>query len=433
MRPQDLIEKKRDGKELTRNEIAFLIRGYTRDEIPDYQMAAWLMAGFLRGLTDAETVALVEEMLYSGDVLTHDHIALPKVDKHSTGGVGDKTSLVIAPMAAACGVAVPMISGRALAHTGGTLDKLEAIPGFRTDLSLAEFKDVLARHGLALIGQTKEIAPADRKLYALRDVTATVPSRQFICASIMSKKLAEGIDGLVLDVKTGNGAFMREFEDSLKLAEALVAIGRRMGKRVTALITDMNQPLGRWVGNAVETLESIEMLQGNLEGDFAELCLDLAAQMILVGGLESDLEKARQQSRDAITSGAAMEKFKAVIEAQGGDPRVCEDPKLLPQATRQQIIPAARSGFVAAIETDEIGRIVMEWGGGRRRLEDKIDYSVGFYIHAKLGDEVKTGEPLVTAYFNDESKLEEMQSRLQNAYRIEAARPQPEALIKAVL
>ena len=326
-----------------------------------------------------------------------------------------------------------MISGRALAHTGGTLDKLEAIPGFRTNLSLGEFKDVLARCGLALIGQTKEIAPADRKLYALRDVTATVESRPFICASIMSKKLAEGIDGLVLDVKTGSGAFMQEYDESRKLAESLAGIGRRMGKRVIALITDMNQPLGRWVGNAVETFEAIEMLQGNLTGDFAELSLELAAQMIVVGGLETNLDKARQQSRDAITSGAAMEKFKAVIEAQGGNPRVCDNPKLLPQAGKQKTLIAPRSGFITAIETDEIGRIVMEWGGGRRRLEDKIDYGVGLHIHAKLGHEVKTGEPLVTAYFNDESKFEEMQARLLKAYRIDETRPIPEPLIKAVI
>lgn len=433
MRPQDLIEKKRDGKELTRDEIAFLIRGYTRDEIPDYQMAAWLMAGFLRGLTDAETVALVEEMLYSGDVLTHDHVPLPKVDKHSTGGVGDKTSLVIAPIAAVCGVAVPMISGRALAHTGGTLDKLEAIPGFRTNLSLDEFRDVLARCGLSLIGQTKEIAPADKKLYALRDLTATVPFRPFICASIMSKKLAEGIDGLVLDVKTGNGAFMREFSESQKLAEALTTIGRRMGKRVTALITDMNQPLGRWVGNAVETFEAIECLQGNLEGDFAELNIELAAHMIAVGGAETDLETARRLSRKAITSGEALEKFKAVIEAQGGDPRVCDNPKLLPQATKQHTFTATSSGFVTEIETDEIGRIIMDWGGGRRRLEDKIDYAVGLQLHAKLGVEVKAGEPLVTAHFNDDAKLEEMKARVRAAFRIEDSPIAPEPLIKAVI
>jgi pyrimidine-nucleoside phosphorylase len=433
MRPQDLIEKKRDGRELTRDEIAFLIRGYTRDEIPDYQMAAWLMAGFLRGMNDAETQALVEEMLYSGDVLTHDHIPEPKVDKHSTGGVGDKTSLVIAPVAAACGVAVPMISGRALAHTGGTLDKLEAIPGFRTDLQLDQFRDVLKRCGLALIGQTKEIAPADKKLYALRDLTATVPFRPFIVASIMSKKLAEGIDGLVLDVKTGNGAFMRELEDSRKLAEMLVSVGRRMGKRATALITDMNQPLGRWVGNAVETLEAIECLRGNLTGDFAELSLELAAQMIVVGGIESDVEKAREQARNAITSGAALERFRACIELQGGDARVLDDPKRLPQAANQRVIAAERSGFVTRIETDEIGRVVMDWGGGRQRLEDKIEYGVGLQIHAKLGDEVKTGGPLVTAHYNDESKFDEMNARVRAAYRIEEVAPSLQPIIKVVI
>ncbi len=433
MRPQDLIEKKRDGHELTRDEIAFLIRGYTRDEIPDYQMAAWLMAGFLRGMTDAETQGLVEEMLHSGDVLAHDHIPEPKVDKHSTGGVGDKTSIVIAPVAAACGVAVPMISGRALAHTGGTLDKLEAIPGFRTDLSLDQFRDVLKRCGLALIGQTKEIAPADRKLYALRDLTATVPFRPFIVASVMSKKLAEGIDGLVLDVKTGNGAFMREFEDSRKLAEMLAGTGRRMGKRVTALITDMNQPLGRWVGNAVETFEAIECLRGNLTGDFAELCLELAARMIVVGGVETDVEKARAQARNAIASGAALERFRACIELQGGDAQVLDDPKRLPQAANQRTITAERNGFVTRIETDEIGRVVMDWGGGRRRLEDKIEYGVGLRIHAKLGDEVKAGGPLVTAHYNDESKFAEMRARLQAVYQIGENVPQPEALVKAII
>ena len=433
MRPQDLIEKKRDGRELTREEIAFLIRGYTRDEIPDYQMAAWLMAGFLRGMTDAETVGLVEEMLHSGEVLVHNHIREPKVDKHSTGGVGDKTSLVIAPVAAACGLAVPMISGRALAHTGGTLDKLEAIPGFRTNLSLDEFRKVLAACGLALIGQTKEIAPADRKLYALRDLTATVPFRPFMCASIMSKKLAEGIDGLVLDVKTGNGAFMRDFDDSRKLAEMMADVGRRMGKRVVALITDMNQPLGRWVGNAVETLEAIECLGGNLDGDFAELSLELAAQMILVGSNESDLNKARDQARKAIISGAALERFQRCIEAQGGDPRVIDDVKRLPQARHRKIVATDRAGFVAGIETDEIGRVVMDWGGGRRRLEDPIDYGVGLYIHAKLGDKLSPGDPLITALYNDESKSDEMATRLRAAYQIDDTPPASEPLIKAVI
>src|SRR5262245_38075722 len=433
MRPQELIEKKRDRKELARDEIAFLIRGYTRDEIPDYQMAAWLMAAFLNGMNEAETRALVEEMLHSGDVLRHDSIPGPKVDKHSTGGVGDKTSLVIAPVAAACGIAVPMISGRALAHTGGTLDKLEAIPGFRTNLSLDEFRDVLKRCGLALIGQTKEIAPADRKLYALRDLTSTVPFRPFMCASIMSKKLAEGIDGLVLDVKTGNGAFMREIEDSRKLAEMMALTGRAMGKRVVALITDMDQPLGRWVGNAVETMEAIETLRGDLEGDFAELCLELAARMLIAGGVENDLEIARDRARGAITSGRALERFRACVEAQGGDPRVLDDTALLPQAGLQRAITAGRSGFVTAVETDEIGRVVMDWGGGRRRLEDKIDHAVGLRLHAKIGDRVDAADPLVTAHYNNESKFEEMEARLRVAYRIGESAPMSEPLIKAVV
>jgi pyrimidine-nucleoside phosphorylase len=433
MRPQDLIEKKRDGLELRRDEIAFLIRGYTRNEIPDYQMAAWLMAGFLNGFSDAETQGLVEEMLYSGEVLTHDAISAPKVDKHSTGGVGDKTSLVIAPAAAACGVAVPMISGRALAHTGGTLDKLEAIPGFRTDLSLDRFREVLADCGLALIGQTVEIAPADRKLYALRDLTATVQHRSLISASIMSKKMAEGIDGLVLDVKTGNGAFMREFEDSRKLAETLLQIGRGMGKKVTAVITDMNQPLGRWVGNSVETFEAIECLRGDLEGDFARLCLDLAARMLMVGGVESELEPARQKITQAIRSGEALERFRRCITAQGGDPRVLDDPGLLPRGRRRRMIFADRDGFISHVETDEIGRVVMDWGGGRRRLEDKIDYGVGLCLNVKLGDPVRAGDPLMTAFYNDESKVDAMADRLRNAYRIAPAPPPPAPLIRMVL
>ncbi len=433
MRPQDLIEKKRDHQALTRDEIAFLIRGYTRDEIPDYQMAAWLMAAFLNGLNETETTALLEEMLHSGIVLNHDEIAAPKVDKHSTGGVGDKTSLVIAPVAAACGLCVPMISGRALAHTGGTLDKLEAIPGFRTDLSLEEFKATLQQCGLALIGQTKEIAPADRKLYALRDLTATVPFRPFIVASILSKKLAEGIDGLVLDVKFGNGAFMREIEDARKLAQMLVNSSRAMGKRTVALLTNMNQPLGRWVGNAVETMEAIEVLRGNLEGDFAELCIELTAQMIVVGGLTQDMEEARNRSIAAIHSGAALQKFKDVVAAQGGDLAMIDADEWKPPTQEHSFVAAPRAGFVAQIQTDEIGRIVMDWGGGRQKLEDPIDHTVGLYIHAKLGDHVNIGDPLVTAYFNDQTKREEMTARILKAYEISDNPPQLEPLIKEVI
>ncbi len=433
MRPQDLIEKKRDGGELSRDEIALLIRGYTRHEIPDYQMSAWLMAVFLKGMTEAETQALVEEMLYSGDVLTHPDIPLPKVDKHSTGGVGDKTSLVVAPIAAACGLAVPMISGRALAHTGGTLDKLEAIPGFRTDLTLAEFRDVLKRCGLALIGQTREIAPADRKLYALRDVTGTVQSPPLICASIMSKKIAEGIDGLVLDVKVGSGAFMRETEDARKLARMLIDVGRRMGKRVIALITEMNQPLGRWVGNAVETREAIATLRGNLTGDFAELSLELAAQMLMVGGSTADLQDARSSAREAITSGRALERFRQVIEAQGGDPRVLDEPDRMKKATHERAVTSEQGGVVTLLATDEIGRLVMDWGGGRRRLGDPIDHSVGFELHVKLGERVAAGDRLLTAHFNDEGRFHEMQTRVRRAYRIEEADYSAQPLIREVL
>ena len=434
MRPQDLIEKKRDKHALTRDEIAFLIRGYTRDEIPDYQMAAFLMAAFLNGMSDEETTVLLDEMLHSGEVLRHDEIAAPKVDKHSTGGVGDKTSLVIAPVAAACGLCVPMISGRALAHSGGTLDKLEAIPGFRTNLSLDEFKTTLKQCGLALIGQTKEIAPADRKLYALRDLTATVPFRPFIVASILSKKLAEGIDGLVLDVKFGNGAFMKTVEDARQLAQMLVKASRAMGKRTVALLTNMNQPLGRWVGNAVETMEAMEVLRGNLKGDFAELSLALAAQMLIVGGLTDDLHEARKRCLAVIQSGAALQKFKDVVNAQHGDLSWLDFDKLngewTPHTEFNHTIEATSSGYVSQIQTDEIGRVVMEWGGGRQKLEDPIDYAVGLNLHAKLGDRVNAGEPLVTAYFNDQTKREEMTARILKAYKIGDNPPQLEPLIK---
>jgi pyrimidine-nucleoside phosphorylase len=433
MRAQELIEKKRDGGELQPEELAWLISKYTSDEVPDYQMAAWLMAVFLNGMTTAETRVLVEQMLRSGEVITHPEIPAPKVDKHSTGGVGDKTSLVIAPAVAACNVAVPMISGRALAHTGGTLDKLEAIPGFRTDLSLTEFRSVLARCGLALIGQTREIAPADRKLYALRDLTATVPSRPLMCASIMSKKLAEGIDGLVLDVKVGNGAFMREMDGARELAQMMCEVGREMGKKTRALITDMNQPLGRKVGNAVETAEAIEALAGVIEGDFGELCLELSAQMLIVAGVQSDEAAARQQVLEAINSGRALERFGRVIEAQGGNPRVLEDVSLLPHAHHELVVSSARSGWVTGIEADELGRIVMEWGGGRSRLGESIDPGVGLALDAKIGSRVERGEPLVRAFFNDESRRDEMSQRLERSFHIGDTAPPVQRLVKELI
>src|SRR5712691_8427150 len=332
VRAVDVIQRKRDGLELTREEIDFFIRGYAAGQIPDYQASAFTMAVFFRGMTAGETVALTEAMMHTGEVLDFSELPGPKADKHSTGGVGDKTSLILAPLAAACGVYVPMISGRGLGHTGGTLDKLESIPGFRVRLSLAEFRDALRRSKMGLIGQTPEVAPADRKLYALRDVTATVESRPLISASIMSKKMAEGIDALVLDVKTGDGAFMKSFEDAKALAETMVEIGRGMGKKVAALITDMDQPLGHAVGNALEVVECVDTLKGRGPSDLQSLSLELAAWMLHLGGMTNHLEAARARVRDAVASGAGLRKLREVVELQGGDPRVVDDPGLLPRA-----------------------------------------------------------------------------------------------------
>src|SRR5262244_1533407 len=332
MRAVDLIRKKRDSGEHSRDEVNFLISGYTRGEIPDYQMSAWLMATWIRGLSRAEIAALTEAMLHSGEVVTFPEIAGKKVDKHSTGGVGDKTSLILAPIVAAGGVAVPMISGRGLGHTGGTLDKLEAIPGFTTGLSLADFRRVLRECGMGLIGQTSEIAPADKKIYALRDATSTVENIGLICASIMSKKLAEGIDALVLDVKTGTGAFMQQEEDSVRLAELMVETARRMGKKAVALITDMDQPLGRWAGHSQEVIESLEVLKGRGAADLRELSLGLSAWMFYLGERTKSVDEGRMLAEKLVASGEALAKFKQGIALQDGDPRVIEDYAILPQA-----------------------------------------------------------------------------------------------------
>src|SRR5581483_193869 len=373
MRAVDIIEKKRDGKQLTRDEIHFIIRGYTAGEIADYQVSALLMAIFLRGMTDAEAIALTEEMLHSGEVLDLSELGRRRVDKHSTGGVGDKTSLVIAPVVAAAGVMVPMISGRALAHSGGTLDKLDSIRGFRTNLSLAEFRATLARVGVALIGQTKEIAPADRKLYALRDVTATVPCRPLMAASIMSKKMAEGITGLVLDVKVGNGAFMKTEAEARQLAELMIQIARGLGKDCVALLTDMNQPLGRAVGNALEMIEAFDALRGQGPDDFITLCRELSAEMLALGGAVATVDEGRARYDELIATGAALEKMREIITAQSGDPRVLDDYSLLPTARHERAVLARRGGTVQAIDTAAIGRASMLLGAGRLRLDSKID------------------------------------------------------------
>jgi pyrimidine-nucleoside phosphorylase len=423
MRAVDLIRKKRDSGEHSGEEIAFLVSGYTRGEIPDYQMAAWLMAVWLRGLNRSELTALTEAMLYSGQVLNLSGIPGRKVDKHSTGGVGDKTSLIIAPIVAAGGLTVPMISGRGLGHTGGTLDKLESIPGFNVNLSLEEFYAVLRECGMGLIGQTAEIAPADKKIYALRDATSTVENIALICASIMSKKIAEGIDALVLDVKTGSGAFMKREEDSVRLAELMVETGERMGKKVVALITDMNQPLGRVAGHSSEVAECIEVLSGGGPGDLLALSLELAAWMFFLGDRTKSVEDGRRLAEAMIASGQAKEKFKQGIRLQGGDERIVDNPQLLPQARSHALVSSPASGFVTVINCEQLGTALATLGGGREKKEDAIDHAVGLEFHKRIGDRVENGEPLATIHYNSGAKLAEGQSLIAASYGIGEARP----------
>ncbi len=419
----DVIRKKRDGVELSAGEIESLVNAYTRDEIPDYQVSAWLMAVVLRGMTRAETAALTDAMLRSGEVLDLSSLPAKKVDKHSTGGVGDKTSLVLAPVVAAAGVAVPMISGRGLGHTGGTLDKLEAIPGFNVNLSVAQFRRVLETCGCAMIGQTAEIAPADRKLYALRDVTGTVESPYLICASIMSKKLAEGVDALVLDVKTGSGAFMKSEKDATFLAELMVETGERMGKRMVALITDMDQPLGTMIGNALEVVEVVEVLRGGGPEDLRVLCHELAGWMLQLGGVSKTVEDGRRLSEKLIASGKALETFRRMVELQGGDARVIDDVKKLPQAQHQTDVVSPRNGYLAGMQCEQIGTACVILGGGRERKEDAVDPAVGIVLHKKVGDQVGTGEPLATIYYNAEARAVLARRLIEESCRIENASP----------
>ena len=423
MHVTDLIRRKRDGGELRRNEIEFLINGYTRDGIPDYQMSAWLMAVLLRGMTRAELAALTESMLHSGQVLDFSELPAPKVDKHSTGGVGDKTSLILAPVVAAGGLYVPMISGRGLGHTGGTLDKLESIPGFNVNLSAEDFRRVLALCGAAMIGQTAEIAPADKLIYALRDVTGTVESPYLICASIMSKKLAEGIDGLVLDVKTGSGAFMKSEKDAVFLAELMVETGQRLGKRMIALITSMDQPLGRAVGNALEVAECIDVLNGSGPEDLRELCIVLSAWMFLLGKRVPTLEAGRTLAEQMIATGKAKAKFREMIRLQQGNATALDDPSLLPCAMYQADIASPRSGFVASMMVEQMGTAGVLLGGGREKKEDSVDPAVGIIVHKKVGDEVSAGEPLCTVHYNSAERLERARPLILESYEIAAATP----------
>jgi pyrimidine-nucleoside phosphorylase len=438
LRPQDIIRRKRDGAELSRGEIDFFVSGVTNGSIADYQSTALLMAIFLKGMTDAEQSALTEAMLRSGEILDFSDVPKPKADKHSTGGVGDKTSLLIAPFAAAAGVCVPMISGRGLGHTGGTLDKLESIPGYRVDLSLKEFRAVLDAAGFAMNGQTAEIAPADKKLYALRDATATVEAIPLIVASIISKKGAAGLDAMVIDVKTGSGAFMREHERARALARALVTTGNSLGVRSQALITDMNQPLGRAVGNSIEVQECIELLRDEFDEGarpVLDLAIELAARMVVLSGLEPSVELARERILEIHRTGEALECFRKNVVAQGGDPRVCDDPAgILPLTGKTFKVESPRSGFIVKVETEEIGHAIAEAGGGRVRMEDKIDPAVGFLAELKLGDELRAGDLMGLVYCGDSDRGQPAAARIKAAYAIEDAPPaELPALIKEVI
>jgi pyrimidine-nucleoside phosphorylase len=419
----DVIRKKRDGGELSRDEIESLIGAYTRGDIPDYQVSAWLMAVVLRGMTRAETAILTDAMLHSGEVLDLSFLPTKKVDKHSTGGVGDKTSLVLAPLVAAAGLAVPMISGRGLGHTGGTLDKLESIPGFNVNLEVSQFRSVLETCGCAMIGQTAEIAPADRKLYALRDVTGTVESPYLICASIMGKKLAEGIDALVLDVKTGSGAFMKSEEDAVFLAELMVETGERMGKQVVALITDMDQPLGNMIGNSLEVVEVVEVLRGAGPEDLRELCLELAGWMLQLGGVSGTVGEGRKRSEELISSGKALDTFRRMVELQGGDPRVVDDTNRLPHAEHTATISSTEGGYLSSVQCEQVGTACVILGGGRERKEDAVDPAVGIVLHKKVGDRVSFGEPLATIHYNAETKAARARQLLEESFQFADAPP----------
>ena len=413
-----LIQHKRDGHALEPAEWSRLIRDYTEGRVPDYQMSALLMAVVFRGLSAEELSALTDAMLASGDRLRFEELGRPVADKHSTGGIGDKVSLLLAPMVASCGVAVPMMSGRGLGHTGGTLDKLESIPGFRTDLTLKEAEAQVQRIGCAMLGQTPEIAPADKRLYALRDVTGTVESIPLISASIMSKKLAEGLNGLVLDVKTGSGAFLPDTFQALELAKTMIGLGQARGCPTVALLTAMDRPLGRSCGNALEVEESIQGLRGEGPDDLMAVTYALGVEMLLLVGAARDPADASRKLEESVSSGRALETFGRIIEAQGGDARIVDNPDLLPQANEVDVFRASRDGVVTRIEPRRIGRAIVELGGGRRTMSEVVDPSVGFVIPVKPGDPVKEGEPLASVFARDGDDLKRAMQALGDAITI---------------
>ncbi|KPJ72488.1 hypothetical protein AMJ52_06105 [candidate division TA06 bacterium DG_78] len=425
----EIIRKKRDGYKLTQKEIQFLISEYTKNKLSDYQFAAFLMAVYFQGMDFKETTDMMSAMLHSGTVLNLSDIKRPKIDKHSTGGVGDKVSLILAPLVASCGVCVPMISGRGLGHTGGTLDKLESIPGFKTDLTVNQFKNQLKKIGVAMVGQTVEIAPADRKIYALRDVTATVDSIPLIAASIMSKKLAEDLEGLVLDVKCGSGAFMKEYKKTKELAQTMIQIGKRSGVKTRAIVTDMNNPLGDYIGNSLEVIETIEVLQGRGPNDVLEVTLALAEVMLTIAKIRG----GRKLLEKKIVTGEALDRFREIVKLQGGDVRIIDDYSRLPVAKNKIKVRAQKKGYLQNIDTFNIGMLLVALGGGRVKKEDLIDPSCGFKMYKKIGDHVEKNECLIEIYSDNESKARIVAREMQRVFTIKKKPCRHKALIREIL
>jgi pyrimidine-nucleoside phosphorylase len=433
MNTVELIIKKRNGKTLSKDEIHFLINSYTKSKIPDYQFSALLMAILFKGMTKIETSYLTEAMLHSGKVIDLSYIKGAKIDKHSTGGVGDKTSLILAPIVAAAGVNVPMISGRGLGHTGGTLDKLESIPGFNINLSLKEYKSVLKKCGAVLIGQTKDIAPADKLIYSLRDVTGTVPSIPLITGSIMSKKLAEGIDGLVLDVKTGSGAFMRETKDAIELASSLISTAKAFNKKVIAFITDMNQPLGNYIGNWLEVYESIKVLRGGQRGDLVDLSLNLSGAMIYLGGKAGSIKKGVEIAKEQINNGKAFEKFVQMIELQGGNTKFILHPEKYPKSKFIKKIKSNEAGYIKSIDNFRVGMAALELGAGRKTMEDKIDPKAGIIFKVKIGDKIKKGDVIAELHSQSMDKINTAKEMILNAITYSKQKTTKPKLIKKII
>lgn len=429
----ELIKKKREGEALTREEIDFMVLNFTHEKIPNYQFSAFLMAAFLKGLNKKETAWLTRSMLYSGKVIDLSFIKGKKIDKHSTGGVGDKTSLILAPIVAAAGVNVPMISGRGLGHTGGTLDKLEAIPGFNTNVTLSQYKSIIKKCGAVLAGQTKEVAPADKLIYSLRDVTATVESIPLITSSIMSKKLAEGIDGLVLDVKTGSGAFMKKYNDSKVLAESLINTAKAFNKKVIAYITDMNQPLGNYIGNWLEVYESIKVLQGEKVDDLLELSLHLSGSMIYLGNKAKSIDEGIEIAKTMIESGKAMDKFLEITKLQGGDISYLKNPGKYPKSKIYEKIFAERTGYIEKIDSYEIGIASLELGAGRLKIEDKIDPKAGIIFYPKVGMKIKKGDLIAELFTDKKEKVEDAVNKINGALKLSARKTPRLKIIKTIL